>query len=38
MLRSLLRGNYIAEIDALARLRTGTLIAEAVCQPPKRGW
>jgi hypothetical protein len=37
MLRALLRRNEVAEMDALARLRTGRLIAEATYQPPKRG-
>jgi hypothetical protein len=38
MLRALLRCNYVAEMDALASLRTGRLIAEVTYQPPKRGW
>jgi hypothetical protein len=25
-------------MDALARLRSGSLIAQATYQPPKRGW
>jgi len=35
-LRALLRCNNVAEMDALARLRTGRLIAEAVYQTPNR--
>jgi hypothetical protein len=35
-LRALLGCTHVAEMDALARLRTGRLIAEATYRPPKR--
>ena len=35
-LRALLGCTHVAEIDALARLRTGRLIAEAAYRPPNR--
>jgi hypothetical protein len=37
-LRALFRSSYVAEVDSLARLRVGKLIANVAYQPPKRGW